>query len=123
MLLYLLQTRPQLGIGLQQPSDQILAALARDTIVHLTIMIVADSGVGLFETSRIEWRLPYQQSIKYAAERPNIRLVAVRLLVQHFRSDVVRCAAYRPANANDALLDLCLDEHIPSGAPQQSLEG
>lgn len=105
VLLHSLQARSQLGIGLQQPPNQILAAPARDTVVHLAVMVVADSRVGLLERGGVERRLPHQQGIKYAAQRPNIRLVAVRLLVQYFRGDVVRRAAYRPANANDTAVD------------------
>lgn len=81
-------------------------------------MIIADPRVCLFERGRVEGRLAHQQSVQYAAQRPNIRLVAVRLLVQHFRRYVVWRAAYRPANTNDRLhvtmfrLMLCLDEHI-----------
>jgi len=66
-------------------------------------MIVADPGVGLLERGCVERRLSHQQGVQYAAQRPNIRLVTVRLLVQHFRGDIVRRAAYRPANANDRL--------------------
>lgn len=84
-------------------------------------MIVADPGVSLFERGRVEGWLPYQQGVQYATQRPNIRLVAVRLLVQHFRSDVVRRAAYRPAYIQidymlrrfvDAASCVCLDERI-----------
>lgn len=103
MLLHRLQTRPQLGIRLQQPPDQILTVSARDTVVHFAVVIVADPRVSFLKRGRVERRLSYQQGIQYAAQRPNIRLVAVRLLVQHFRRDVVRRAAYRPANANDRL--------------------
>lgn len=100
MFLYPLQARAQLRVGLQQPPDQVLAASTRDTVVDIAIMIVAYPGVSLLERGRVEGRLPYQQGIQYAAQRPNIRLVTVRLLVQHFRSDVVWRAAYRPVDTN-----------------------
>lgn len=85
---------------MQQPSDQVLAVSARDTVVDLTVMVVADPGVSLLKCGCIEGWLPYQQGIQYAAQRPNIRFVTVRLLVQHFRSDVVWRAAYCPVDTN-----------------------
>lgn len=100
MFFHPLQARSQLGIRLQQPPDQVLTAFARETVVELAIMIVADPSVSLFECGRVEGWLPYQQGVQYTAQRPNIRLIAVRLLVQHFRSDVVRRATYRPADTN-----------------------
>lgn len=81
-------------------------------------MIVADPRVSLFERGRVKGWLAHQQGIQYAAQCPNIRLVAVCLLVQHFRRYVVWRATYCPANTNDRLhatifrLMLCLDEYI-----------
>lgn len=103
VFLYPLQRRPELGIRLEEPFDKILPVSARYRIVNLPIMIVTYPRVRFFQRCCVERWLPYQQGVQYAPERPNIRLVTVCLLIQHFRRDVIRCSAYRPAHTNELL--------------------
>lgn len=103
VFLYPLQRRPELGIRLEEPFDKILPVSTRYRIVNLPIMIVTYPRVRFFQRCCVERWLPYQQGVQYAPERPNIRLVTVCLLIQHFRRDVIRCSAYRPAHTNELL--------------------
>lgn len=103
VFLYSLQRRSELRIRLEEPFDKILPVSARYRIVNLPIMIVTYPRVRFFQRCCVERWLPYQQGVQYAPERPNIRLVTICLLIQHFRRDVIRCSAYRPAHTNELL--------------------
>lgn len=44
---------------MQKPSDQILAASTRDTVIDLAIMVITDPGVSFLKRGRVEGWLPY----------------------------------------------------------------
>lgn len=90
-----LQARAQLRYRLEQPTYQILTASTDQTVVEFLVTIVAYPRVRLLQRGRVEGRLAGEEGVQYAAQSPDVRLVAVGLLVENLRGDVVRCAAYR----------------------------
>ena len=83
------------------------------------VLIPLDPGVGVLERLRFEGRLPHEQCVEDAADRPDVHLVAVTLLAKHLRRDVVGGAAKRPlplaigldAGGEAKVSDFDLQEH------------
>ena len=60
------------------------------------VLIPLDPGVCVLESLRFEGRLPHEQCVEDAADRPDVNLEAVTLLAQHLWSNVVGGTAKRP---------------------------
>ena len=83
---------PRVGIRLQQAVYQILG-LHTHLVRRNGEFVFFYFGIRVLEAAGLERRLANQQRVEYAAQRPDVHLVRVALLVQHLRRNIVRCAA------------------------------
>ena len=79
-----LETR---GPDLQQLDDQLFGV--RSNPRRNVILVLLDPGVGVLQRLGLKRRLPDEQRVQDAADRPDVDFVAVALLAEDLRCDVV----------------------------------